>query len=134
MQTLKAAIVYFALIFAIGFSLAMIRIPLLVPRLGERWAELVELPFMVLASFWAARWLVGYFSPLSLSQRLGMGSMALLLMVGGELGLTVALGQSIREYILGRDPVSGVAYLIALLLFAAMPVWVRSAATRTLES
>ena len=45
-RTIKAGIAYFALVFGAGFVLGMIRVPFLVPRLGERVAELVEMPFM----------------------------------------------------------------------------------------
>ena len=55
----KAAICYFGVVFGIGFVLGVIRILLLVPMLGERVAELVEMPFMVLASLIAARWIGG---------------------------------------------------------------------------
>jgi hypothetical protein len=51
-----------------------------------------------------------------------IGALALALLVAAELCLTIALGQTIREYIAGRDPVSGTAYLISLVAFAAMPL------------
>lgn len=130
MRTIKAAIGYCLLVFSLGFVLALIRIPFLVPRLGERWAELLELPFMVLASYWAARWLVVRLGPLSWRQRLGMGSLALAVMLCAELGVTLARGLSLAEYIAGRDPVSGTAYLLALLCFAAMPLLVGQHAAR----
>ena len=45
---LKAATVYFALVFGAGFVLGPIRILLVVPRLGGRIAELIEFPVMLL--------------------------------------------------------------------------------------
>ena len=42
----KAGTAYFALVFGAGFVMGAIRVPLLVPRLGERVAELIEMPFM----------------------------------------------------------------------------------------
>jgi hypothetical protein len=128
MQQIKPALIYFILIFATGFALAMIRIPLLVPRLGERWAELVELPFMVLASFLVARWLVQRFGLVTVVQCIGTGLPALLMMLSAELAVMWFQGQSLGEYLAGRDPVSGMAYLFSLLLFAAMPLLVRQQA------
>ncbi len=122
MRTLKAGVGYFFLVFAVGFALGAIRVPFVVPRLGVRWAELLEMPFMVLACFLAARACIRRFGPFSAPRRLVIGALALALLVGAELGLTVALGQGIREYIAGRDPVSGTAYLISLAIFAVLPL------------
>jgi hypothetical protein len=124
MRALKAGILYFALVFAIGFALGAIRIPFVVPRLGVRWAELLEMPLMLFASFLAARFFVHRFGPLSSRRRVIMGVVALALLVAAEIGLTVALAQSVPESIAGRDPVSGIAYLISLAVFAAMPLLV----------
>lgn len=126
MRALKASFGCFGLVFAIGFALGVIRILFLVSVLGVRWAELLELPFMVLASFLAARYFVGRYGPFSAARRLGIGVLALALLVTAELALTLtlALGQSIREYVTGRDPVSGSAYLVSLLIFAALPLMV----------
>jgi len=122
MRTLKASFGYFLLVFVVGFALGAIRVPFVVPRLGVRWAELLEMPLMLLASFLAARLCVRRYGPFSAVRRLGIGALALALLVAAELGLTVALGQSIREYIAGRDPVSGTAYLISLVVFAVFPL------------
>lgn len=122
MRTLKAGFVYFLLVFAVGFALGAIRVPFVVPRLGVRWAELAEMPLMLLASFLAARFCVRRHGPFSAAHRVAVGALALALLVAAELGLTVALGQSVSEYIAGRDPVSGGAYLVSLAVFAALPL------------
>ena len=47
---------------------------------------------------------------------------ALALLAAAELGLAALLsGGSVAAYVAGRDPVSGTAYLLALLAFALMP-------------
>lgn len=124
MRILTAPLIYFSLVFTTGFVLAMIRIPFLVPRLGERWAELIELPFMVLASFLVARWLVRRFGLVSGRACLVTGVVALLLMLCAESALMLLQGQTVSDYLQGRDPVSGVAYLLSLVLFALMPLLV----------
>ena len=125
MRTVRASLVYFASVFGIGFVLGTLRVLLLVPQLGARLAELVELPLMVLASYACARWIVRRFAPLSVAQRLGVGATALALLVVAELGVVVAIqGQGVAQYVAGRDPVSGTAYLAALLAFAVMPLLV----------
>lgn len=54
MNALKAVTVYFARVFATGFVLGSIRVPFLVPRLGVRYAELIEMPIMSRSAFFFA--------------------------------------------------------------------------------
>jgi len=101
----------------------MIRVPFLVPRLGERYAELLEMPFMFVAIVLAARYVVRRFDlPARLPVRLQVGFAALAMSVLAELLLaTVLQGRSLAQFIASRDPVSGSVYLVMLLLFALMP-------------
>jgi hypothetical protein len=123
MRTLKASSVYFASVFGTGFILGAIRMTFIVPRLGVRWAELLEMPFMLTASFYFARFAVRRFGPFTGVQRLVVGAVALALMVAAELGLIFAQGQTLAQAVASRDPVSGTAYVLSLLAFAVMP-WV----------
>ena len=122
MKALKTSLAYFAGVFSIGFVLGAIRQAVVVERLGERWAELLELPLMVVASFVAARICLRHFGPFATRSRLGIGVLALLFMLAAELSLNLLTGQKLAEYIASRDPVSGTAYLVALALFALMPL------------
>jgi hypothetical protein len=124
MRIAKASIAYFALVFGAGFILGSIRVPFLVPRLGERIAELIETPFMFVVVLFSARFIVRRFAlPTATSVRLGAGLIALSLLLAAELLLAVALqSQSLGEYIASRDPVSGSVYLAMLVLFAVMPL------------
>jgi len=61
LMILKAAVVYFVLVFGTGFVLGPIRILFLVPRFGVRVAELMEFPVMLVVIVLAARWLVRKF-------------------------------------------------------------------------
>ena len=124
LRTIKAGMTYFALAFGAGFVMGMIRVPFLVPRLGERVAELIEMPFMLVAIVLAARFVIRRFAlPASALVRLGTGVIALGLLLAAELLLAVALqDRSLSDYIASRDPVSGSVYLAMLLLFAAMPL------------
>jgi hypothetical protein len=123
MHKLKAATLYFALVMGAGFVLGVIRVPFLVPRLGERYAELLEMPFMFVVIVYAARHVIKRFqlAP-TRSVRLQVGFMALALTVLAELLLMAAFqGIPVTQYIASRDPVSGTAYLVLLLVFALMP-------------
>jgi len=126
MQVVKAGALYFALVFAIGFVLGAIRTILIVPRIGARKAELMEAPIMVVVTLLAARWTVLLVAlPPMLSARLVMGCMALVLMLIAEFGFVLWIrGLSLRKYFATRDPVSGGAYYLLLMVFAVMPVLV----------
>ncbi len=63
MQAIKPAACYFALVFGTGFVLGPIRILWLTPRIGVRAAELTELPLMLIAVYFAARFVVRRFHP-----------------------------------------------------------------------
>jgi len=123
MRLLKPAVLYFALVLGTGFVLGMIRVPFLVPRLGERYAELLEMPIMIVVIVLSARYVVRrYALPANPPVRLKVGFAALALSVLAELLLaTVLQGRSLGQFIASRDPVSGSVYLAVLLLFALMP-------------
>jgi len=122
-DSFKPTIVYFAIVMAVGFFFGTIRVPFLVPRLGERYAELLEMPFMFAAIVLAARYVIQRFNlPTRLAVRLQVGFAALALSVLAELLLaTVLQDRSLMQYIASRDPVSGSVYLVMLMLFAFMP-------------
>jgi hypothetical protein len=129
MPILKAGALYFVVVFGAGFVLGAIRTLWVVSRVGTRTAELMEMPIMLAVTIVAARWTVLRLAVPSVpSARLGMGGVALVLMLVAEFGLVLWLrGLSIREYLATRDPVSGTAYYLLLMVFAIMPLLVSRA-------
>jgi len=128
----QVAAVYFGMVFGVGFLLGSVRVPFLVPRLGERVAELAEMPLMLVAIVMAAGFVVRrYGSSIAPLGWVGVGALSLALLVSAELLLAVVLaGRGVGEYLAGRDPVSGSVYLAMLLVFAAMP-WLRHNRSRS---
>ena len=124
MKTLKAGAAYFGLVFGAGFLLGCIRVPFLVPHLGARVAELLEMPVQFVVIVFAARFIVRRFSvPLDTFIRLGVGFVALGLAIAAEFLLALVLAErSVAEYLASRDPVSGSVYLVMLLVFALLPL------------
>lgn len=120
---LRAGVTYFALVFAAGAILGTGRVLWLVPRLGARTAELLEMPVMLAVIVLAARFVTRRFAlPRGTAPRLGAGALALALLVAAELLLAVVLsGRSLAGYLAARDPVSGSVYLGLLGLFALLP-------------
>jgi len=123
---LLGSLSYFILVFTAGFVLGVARVLLLVPQIGERYAELLEMPLMLIAIYLAAKFIVYRFP--SLPQRsaylvVGVSALALLLLVE----FTVVLGLreiSLTTYLTSRDPVSGSAYVASLFVYTLMPFMV----------
>ena len=123
LSTVRAALVYFAFVLGAGFILGVLRVPFVVPRIGERWAELAEMPFMAAVIFLSAGYVLRRFPAIRLHGRTWfVGFVALALAVVAELGLAVALqSRTLGEYLASRDRISGSVYLAMLVVFALMP-------------
>jgi hypothetical protein len=120
----RFASAYFASVFAIGFVLGAVRNVWIAPWLGERTAELVEMPLVVAASFFVARALVRRNAAIGIRGAVVGGLAALALLLCAELAVVWFLrGQTLGDYVAARDPLSGSAYALALLLFAVFPVF-----------
>ena len=127
----RRALIYVGIVFGVGFALGAIRVTLLVPRLGERWAELLEMPLMLVAIFYAARFVVRRHPGVTPAGQLQGGLLALAMMLAVELGIALPMrGLTLAEYLATRDPVSGTAYAASLVVFALMP-WVLARRART---
>jgi hypothetical protein len=128
-RVVRAGLLYFALTFGAGFVLGPLRILILVPRLGTRTAELLELPVMIGITWLAARWVTRRLAvPLRTAPRLAMGAIAGALLLAAEFTLVLRLrGLTLEEYFATRDPVAGAAYYAAVLLLVVMPLLVRGA-------
>ena len=126
MRIMKAGVLYFALVFGAGFVLGPIRVLWVVPRLGARVAELLEAPIMFVITIVAARHITRRLAvPLTPSSRLGMGGLALGLMLIAEFTFVLWLrGLSVTEYLRGRDPVAATVYYVMLAVFGVMPLLV----------
>jgi len=122
-QIFKAGAIYFILVFGAGFVLGSIRVLWIVPRFGDRIAELMEMPIMFVATIFAARWVVERFAfPPMPGIRLGVGFVALGFLLVAEFTIVLPLrGLTIDEYFASRDPVAGAVYLVMLGVFAVMP-------------
>jgi len=122
-KTIQAGIAYFAVVLSVGFLLGVVRVPFLVPRIGERWAELAEMPIMGTVIYLAAGVVLRRFPEVrSPSRSLIAGILGLALTVAAELALaTVLQDRTLGEFIANRDKVSGSVYLGLLLVFAVMP-------------
>jgi hypothetical protein len=124
---IRAGLLYFLGTFAIGFALGTVRTLLLVPRFGAFAAVAMEVPLMLLASWWVCgvvlrRWPV----PPARLLRLTMGAWAFLLLMGAELALAVwGFGQSSAAYWAGFAAPAAQLGLAGQVGFALMPLFRR---------
>ena len=120
---IRASFLYFALVMGAGFLLGSVRVLFVVPHLGERWAELAEMPIMAMVIVVAAGYILRRYPEVQTRGRvLVVGFTALALSVSAELVLAVVLqSQSLAEYLASRDKISGSVYLAMLVAFALMP-------------
>lgn len=115
--------IFFAILFGVGFALGLIRVSWLEPKLGVRVAELIEAPFMFLAIVMAGRWIgkqlrIGY----GAAAKLAVGALAAGLILGADVVVGVGLrGMTVLEVFASRDPISGSVYYALLVLTAAAP-------------
>lgn len=119
----KFALAYFACVFGIGFLLGIVRVLWLAPLVGERTAELLEIPVIVVVFTILARYLVNRWRKrLTLGGTLASGALALAILVAVELTVVLAVrGLTLTEYFDTRDSIAGAVYAASLVLFAVMP-------------
>ena len=122
-KAIQAGLTYCTIVLGAGFLLGMLRVPFLVPRIGERWAELAEMPIMAVVIYLAAGHILRRFPEIGSPRRsLIAGGLALVLVIAAELTLAMILQErSIAQFISSRDQVSGSVYIAMLLVFACMP-------------
>lgn len=121
----RAGALAFAAVFAAGFVLGALRVVLLVPRLGEVGAVLIELPLM-LAIAWVAvsRTVAALAVPPRVAARAAMGAVALGLLLAAEVALGVALtGRGAAEVVAGMAAPAGLIGLAGQAAFGLMPLW-----------
>lgn len=123
-QVLKASLAYFLAVFGAGFLLGIVRTTWLVPHLGARTAELLELPLMAVVVWLVARWVVQRWPVSHPLGRWLVGLFALDFVIATEIFVGYLLsGRTPVQFFTDRDPVSGTAYFLLLAVMAVLPGW-----------
>ena len=124
MKLLRAAIVYWAMVFALGFVLGTIRVLWVIPLVGLMPATLLELPIILAASWFAAGWLVRRFGIASRGEALAVGVLAFAILMAAECALAgVLIGQTPAQYLAGLRQPHALLGLAGQAAFALMPWW-----------
>jgi hypothetical protein len=136
MHIARAALLYFLLAFAAGFALGTIRTLIIAPRLGTLAAVAIEAPFILTASWFAARWVLSrhrqrHHAPMSAPSACLMGALALLMLLTADFTLAMLLAPtSPADWLDAQAQPAGLLGLACQLLFAAIPCLVLLQAPR----
>ena len=121
----RAAIAYWAIVFALGFVLGTLRVLWLAPLVGLVPATLIELPVMLGASWWTSGWSVQHFGIEGGGEALAMGALAFALLMAAECALAVVLaGQTPGQWLTELQAQHALLGLAGQVAFALMP-WLR---------
>jgi hypothetical protein len=120
----SAAIAYWAVVFALGFVLGTIRVTWIIPLVGLLPATALELPLILVASWFTAGWLVRRFTIERPSDALAVGALAFAILMAAECALAAALlGQSAAQWLTGLAEPHALLGLAGQAVFALMPWW-----------
>jgi hypothetical protein len=119
-----AALAYFALVFATGFILGSVRVPLIEPRFGKFIATLIEAPIMIAAIIVAAGYVTASFA--LAGRRLALSFVGILAVFFAGIA-DLCVGLFLMQLRFGEQLVylmtpAGLTYLLLLAIFAAMPL------------
>jgi len=121
-KALKVGGIYFAAVFALGFCLGVVRTLLLLPRVGETPAVLLELPVILAASWFICARLLRQ-APLSAWEAAVMGASAFALLMIAEAVLSVVLAnRSLAEHLALYAQSAHLLGLAGQVAFALIPV------------
>src|SRR4051794_26905215 len=117
----SAGALYFAIVFLAGFALGVLRVSVLVPRLGATRAVLIELPVILLVAWFAFCSLTARFSvPPAPVARLTMGALAFALLLIADILLARVFGRSTSDIFADLSTASGLLGLAGQILFALL--------------
>lgn len=120
MAGIRAGLLYAIALFGIGFALALVRIPIVAPRIGETAAVLIELPIMLLAAWHLSRAIV-LRAALPHNGRVLMGAVYLPMLLLLELLLGIALGNTAGGILADWFGMPGLFGIAAQALAAVFP-------------
>lgn len=123
-RVMRAAVSYWAAVFAVGFVLGTVRVLWVIPLVGLVSATLLELPLILAASWLAAGWLVKRFRIWGAGEALAMGALAFALLMVAECALAGVLsGETPGQWLAGLAAPHALLGLAGQVGFALMPWW-----------
>jgi hypothetical protein len=118
-----AGFAYVAAVFAIAFALGALRVSFVAPRVGELAAVMIEIPFILTASWIICAKMVTRFGvPALLGPRIGVGLVAFTVLMVAETLLGLAMGRSLACQISAYGAPAASVGLAGQFLFGCVPV------------
>lgn len=123
-QSVRAGLVYFGWVFALGFVLGTLRVLVISTALGEVGAVIAEIPVMLGASWLISGWVINRFDvPKHARPRLLMGGTALALLLMAELALSLTVFErSLIEHFRFYLSLHGALGLWGQIIFGFIPL------------
>jgi hypothetical protein len=124
MRAVAAGAIYFLIVFLTGFVLGALRVLVIVPRLGDVSAVLLELPLMLAASWLVCRHLIRRMGVAAdLMPRLLMGLTGLTLLMLAEMALGLfGFGRGLEMQFTALAQPAGLIGLTGQIAFGAIPL------------
>lgn len=123
-RAILAGAVYWGIVFTWAFFLGVLRSAVIAPRFGEVAAVVVEVPFVLWASWFSSRWIMlrlGVGS--TVLERLVMGGAAFALLMGAELALSVFMaGRPAADWLASFATLPGAIGLAGQVAFGIVPL------------
>jgi len=109
-------------IYGAGFALGLVRAVLVAPSIGERRAQLLEAPVVVLIGFILAGRVRDRLRACPPGALILAGSVGIAVLLALEVATGVLLrGSSVRDALVNPDPLAGSVYYAAVLLLLVLP-------------
>lgn len=120
---LIAGLLYFAIVFAVGFMLGTVRVMVVAPKLGLVPAVLIELPVLLTAAWFTSRALIKRWQvPALPAYRLLMGLCAFSVLMLAEFSFAVGVfGQPVQDYFAEIATPHGALGLAGQIAFGLWP-------------
>jgi hypothetical protein len=121
--SIQAGFAYALSVFLVGFCLGTIRTLIVAPRVGSTFAVLLEMPIILVVSWWMSRWCIQRFKVgAGTADRALMGAIAFAVLMFAEFTMSVLLfHRSPADYIATYASTPGAFGLIAQICFALIP-------------
>lgn len=121
-QPWRRGIEYGLAIYAAGFAFGVLRALVVAPKIGERSAELLEVPLMLVVGFVLAGRVRDRLHGYSRGVLVCSGLVGVLVLLALEVATSVLLlGGSVRDGLVNPDPVAGAFYYATVLVLVALP-------------
>ncbi len=122
-SSVKAGAIYFLIVFCAGFLLGTLRVLFIVPKIGELFAVLFELPVILTIAWQASKKLIKNFViPTTHTARLTMGMAAFLLLMLAEFGLSVFIfDRTIAQHLASYKNLPALIGFVGQVIFFFIP-------------